>query len=50
VTSADTPDPIAPGSLSGKTAVVTGSSRGIGADTARYLAAAGATVFVNYRS
>jgi len=38
------------GSLAGKTAVITGSSRGIGADTARYLAAAGATVFINYRS
>ena len=42
--------PLAPGSLSGKTALVTGSSRGIGADTARLLAAAGAEVFVNYRS
>lgn len=38
------------GSLAGKAAVITGSSRGIGADTARYLAAAGATVFINYRS
>ncbi|HWL60344.1 MAG TPA: SDR family oxidoreductase [Microbacteriaceae bacterium] len=42
--------PLAPGSLEGKRALVTGSSRGIGADTARYLAAAGATVFLNYRN
>jgi NAD(P)-dependent dehydrogenase (short-subunit alcohol dehydrogenase family) len=39
-----------PGSLSGRTALVTGSSRGIGADTARYLAEAGANVVVNYRN
>lgn len=38
------------GSLSGKTALVTGSSRGIGADTVRYLAEAGADVVVNYRN
>ncbi|MFE7844792.1 SDR family oxidoreductase [Microbacterium sp. NPDC057407] len=38
------------GSLSGKTALVTGSSRGIGADTARYLAEAGANVVINYRN
>ena len=38
------------GSLSGKTALVTGSSRGIGADTVRYLAEAGANVVVNYRN
>ena len=43
-------NPLAPGSLAGRVAVVTGSSRGIGADTARYLAAAGASVVVNYRS
>ncbi len=42
--------PLAPGSLAGRRALVTGSSRGIGADTARYLAAAGATVFINYRN
>ncbi len=39
-----------PGSLDGRRALVTGSSRGIGADTARYLAAAGARVAVNYRN
>ncbi|MFT4307110.1 MAG: SDR family oxidoreductase [Microbacterium sp.] len=37
-------------SLRGKTALVTGSSRGIGADTARYLAQAGANVVINYRN
>lgn len=42
--------PLAPGSLAGTVAIVTGSSRGIGADTAKYLAAAGASVVVNYRS
>ena len=39
-----------PASLSGKTALVTGSSRGIGADTVRYLAEAGANVVINYRN
>ncbi|WP_395243155.1 SDR family oxidoreductase [Agromyces sp. MMS24-K17] len=43
-------NPLAPGSLEGRVALVTGSSRGIGADTARYLAEAGAAVVVNYRS
>ena len=43
-------NPLAPGSLDGRVAVVTGSSRGIGADTVRYLAGAGASVVVNYRS
>jgi NAD(P)-dependent dehydrogenase (short-subunit alcohol dehydrogenase family) len=38
-----------PGSLAGKRALITGSSRGIGADTARYLAADGASVVINYR-
>ncbi|HZB22347.1 MAG TPA: 3-oxoacyl-[acyl-carrier-protein] reductase [Gaiellaceae bacterium] len=38
------------GSLEGKTALVTGGSRGIGAAIARELAAAGATVVVGYRS
>ncbi|MDQ1128472.1 SDR family oxidoreductase [Microbacterium sp. SORGH_AS_0888] len=46
----DSPAPLAPGSLAGKTALVTGSSRGIGADTARYLAQAGADVVINYRN
>lgn len=39
-----------PGSLAGKTALVTGSSRGIGADTVRYFAEAGANVVINYRN
>ncbi|MDZ8172690.1 SDR family oxidoreductase [Microbacterium xanthum] len=42
--------PLPAGSLSGKTALVTGSSRGIGADTARYLAQAGADVVINFRN
>ncbi len=37
-------------SLRGIRALITGSSRGIGADTARYLAAAGAKVVINYRN
>ena len=43
-------NPLAAGSLTGKRALVTGSSRGIGADTVRYLAEAGASVVVNYRN
>ncbi|WP_415855842.1 SDR family oxidoreductase [Sinomonas sp. G460-2] len=40
----------APGaSLAGKTAIVTGSSRGIGASTAKILAGEGAAVVINYR-
>ncbi len=35
--------------LAGKTAVVTGSSRGVGAATAKLLAAEGANVVINYR-
>jgi NAD(P)-dependent dehydrogenase (short-subunit alcohol dehydrogenase family) len=44
------PHPLAPGSLEGKNVLVTGSSRGIGADTIRYLAAAGANVVINFRN
>ena len=36
--------------LSGKTVVITGASRGIGAETARRMAAAGARVVINYHS
>ena len=43
-------NPLAPQSLTGKRALVTGSSRGIGADTVRYFAEAGADVVINYRS
>ncbi|MET0975411.1 MAG: SDR family oxidoreductase [Leifsonia sp.] len=43
-------NPLAPGSLTGKTAVVTGSSRGIGADTVRLFAEAGANVVINFRN
>ncbi|MHA7986391.1 SDR family oxidoreductase [Rathayibacter sp. CAU 1779] len=43
-------NPLAPSSLSGKRALVTGSSRGIGADTVSYFAEAGASVVINYRN
>ena len=43
-------NPLAPGSLAGKRALVTGSSRGIGADTVSYFAGAGARVAINYRN
>nr|WP_240977394.1 SDR family oxidoreductase [Planctomonas sp. JC2975] len=36
--------------MSGKRALVTGSSRGIGADTVSYFAGAGASVVINYRN
>lgn len=41
---------LAPHSLTGKRALVTGSSRGIGADTVRFFAEAGADVVVNFRN
>src|SRR4051794_4946157 len=43
-------NPLAPGSLDGRRALVTGSSRGIGADTVSYFAGAGAKVVINYRN
>ena len=43
-------NPLKPESLFGKRALVTGSSRGIGADTVHYFAEAGASVVVNYRN
>jgi NAD(P)-dependent dehydrogenase (short-subunit alcohol dehydrogenase family) len=43
-------NPLAPGSLEGKRVLVTGSSRGIGADTVAYFAAAGARVVINFRN
>ena len=42
--------PLVADSLKGKTALVTGSSRGIGADTVRYFAEAGANVVINFRN
>lgn len=42
--------PLAAGSLAGSHILVTGSSRGIGADTVRYFAEAGADVAINYRN
>ncbi len=36
--------------LTGKTIIITGSSRGVGADTAQILAESGANIIVNYRS
>jgi NAD(P)-dependent dehydrogenase (short-subunit alcohol dehydrogenase family) len=43
-------NPLKPGQLAGKRILVTGSSRGIGADTVSYFAEAGAKVVVNYRN
>ena len=42
--------PLSPHSLDGKRALVTGSSRGIGAHTVGYFAEAGARVVVNFRN
>jgi NAD(P)-dependent dehydrogenase (short-subunit alcohol dehydrogenase family) len=51
VNSAAPDSPVLPaGSLAGKRILITGSSRGIGADTAGYLAAAGARVVINFRN
>ncbi|MGF3055202.1 SDR family oxidoreductase [Microbacterium sp. YY-01] len=43
-------EPLPEASLNDKIALVTGSSRGIGADTVRWLAAAGADVVINFRN
>ena len=43
-------NPLEPGSLHGKRVLVTGSSRGIGADTVSYFAEAGARVAINFRN
>lgn len=42
-------NPLKPGQLAGKTAFVTGSSRGIGAETVGFFAEAGAKVAINFR-
>ena len=43
-------NPLAAGSLEGKRVLVTGSSRGIGAETVGYFAEAGARVVINFRN
>lgn len=43
-------NPLSKGQLAGKVALVTGSSRGIGAETLGYFSEAGASVVVNYRN
>ena len=43
-------NPLEPGQLAGKRILVTGSSRGIGADTVGYFAEAGAKVVINFRN
>jgi NAD(P)-dependent dehydrogenase (short-subunit alcohol dehydrogenase family) len=43
-------NPLQPESLTGKRVLVTGSSRGIGADTVSYFAGAGARVAINFRN
>lgn len=45
-----TSNPLSAGQLAGKSAFVTGSSRGIGAETATMLAQAGARVAINFRN
>lgn len=42
--------PLEPQSLTGRRALVTGSSRGVGADTVRFFAEAGADVVINFRN
>jgi NAD(P)-dependent dehydrogenase (short-subunit alcohol dehydrogenase family) len=46
----ETLNPLTAHSLDGARALITGSSRGIGADTAAYFAQAGARVAINYRN
>lgn len=48
--SASTPQPAAPGTLTGRTALVTGAARRVGASIARALHGAGANVVLHYRS
>lgn len=43
-------NPLAGHDVAGKRVLVTGSSRGVGADTARYFAEAGASMVINYRN
>ncbi|MEA9983787.1 MULTISPECIES: SDR family oxidoreductase [Subtercola] len=43
-------NPLSPQSLEGKRVLVTGSSRGVGADTVAYFAEAGASVVINFRN
>lgn len=45
-----TENPLGPNDLTGKRILITGSSRGIGAQLAKYVAEAGARVAINYRS
>lgn len=43
-------NPLSPAQVRGKRVLITGSSRGIGADTAMYFAEAGARVVINFRN